>query len=340
MSSFENELHPKAVQDFGLVVSEVLNGVAFNENEAVDASIVGLVTGGNVLFSGPPGGSKTNLAKGVLALFADLDREDFAIIPAQSDLSPERLVGGHMSNTKTVQGEEGSYKEETGIEIPGIIRPNTAIIFADELNRTNPLAINAALPVFAEKTLVNTAGRFEMPRFVMSLLTMNPSERRSGTFEVVAAMASRASVGAIIGDPAAKTRDDRRNTISKIAQEDEPDFDAIPKLIDTSTLARMRLAIQRNMAIPSNDTVTTLLEDVVMGSIDGLRDMGYREADGRFARQVTANAKAIAALNAKPVVDEFSVKAAGKFVAAARLSATSHRAYEQIPEIHQMIDSL
>jgi MoxR-like ATPase len=338
MAEYEPTAALGEVQHFGEAARKVLNEVAYNEPDAVEASLVAMLTNGKLLLSGPPGGAKTNLAKGVISLFDDLDLPDLAIVPAESDLSPTRLVGGDMANTKTVTNEDGERKEETAIEIPGIIKPSTAVIFADEINRTNPMALNAALPVFAERTLVNTSGRHYMGRLVMSILTMNPNERRSGTFDLAGAMASRVSSGAIAGNPANKTEATRRDTITKITHNDEPDFSAITPVTSMAKLASMREQI-KGVVVPSNDRVDDLIGTVVMDSIDALAKMGFYEGDGRFARQVVANARAIAALNAKPGVDEFAVREGAKLVVAGRLGALSHRAYQEIPELHSMIDA-
>lgn len=333
MSEIIKDLSLDDIQKFGQSYTQTMNQVVYNEADAVEATLVGLLTRGNVLLTGPPGGSKTNMAKALICMFEDLTDDDLAIIPAESDLTPTRLQGGVAETSKTVSRGTDTYKEAISAEMDGIIKPHTSVIFGDEINRANPYAVNAILPALASRELVSTRGVTPLRRLVAGLFTMNPSERKQATFDLTGAAAGRMSSGAQMGISESKPEDKRKDTIRRIAQGSEPNFGSISPITSVDKINNMSERI-KTITIPTNDDIEDALFEVVTRSTDLMRQIGIDEADGRFTRHVVNNARAIAAINAKFTgVDEYSIMRGAELVISARVGALSRHATEQIPEI-------
>lgn len=324
--------YAREAQMFKAQAMEQLDRVVFGEEEAKMAALTAMATNGNLLLTGPPGGSKTNMSELSVGLFRDIDAEDLAVVPAESDLTPTRLQGGMSETRKSVLYGEEEREEVIKAEIRGIIRPSVKIIALDEINRMNPFALNAILPALASRKLVTTAGVTPLDDVIYTSSTMNPSEARQGTFPISSANASRFSVGSVMGESEGKTDEERGTVIRKLGQGNEPTFDDIEPVVDIPIIRRIQEGVKR-VVLPEDSPVESRLVDVVIRATDALRDHKYDEADGRFTRQVAKNARAIALLDGKEAVDTASIDRAVSYVIAARLGAVSARAYREIPAV-------
>ena len=324
--------YAREAQAFKEAAMAQLSQVVVGEEEAKQAVLTAMATGGNLLLTGPPGGSKTNMAELSVGLFEDISPDDLAVIPAESDLTPTRLQGGLSETSKEVVDGDESRTEKIVAAITGLIRPTAKVIAIDEINRINPFAINAILPALASRKLVTTAGVLPLDDLVYTSSTMNPSEARQGTFPISSANASRFSVGAVMGSAETQTPAERAAIIRRLGQNHEPTFADIQPVTDLATIRRIQQGVKQ-VVMPQTSPTESRLVDVVTRATDALRGHNIDEADGRFARQVANNARAIALLDGKGEVDPGSIDRAVKRVVTARLGALSARAYKDLPEV-------
>ncbi len=111
-------------RDFG-AAREMIGRVIVGQQRTVEAALVAIFAGGNVLLEGVPGLGKTELVK---ALSRVLDLE-FRRIQFTPDLMPADIIGTNIMNTD----DQGRYRFEFR---KGPIF--TQLLIADEINRASP----------------------------------------------------------------------------------------------------------------------------------------------------------------------------------------------------------
>ena len=158
-------------------VREEVGRVIVGQEGVIEATLVALFCGGNVLLEGVPGLGKTELVK---AMSRVLDLH-FRRIQFTPDLMPADIIGTNVMTND----EQGSYRLEFK-EGPIF----TQLLLADEINRATPKTQSALLETMQEGT-VTTGGdirTLEQPFFVLA--TQNPIEQE-GTFPLPEAQLDR-----------------------------------------------------------------------------------------------------------------------------------------------------
>jgi len=239
----------KFQSDFDLARTTI-GKLIVGQQRVIEAALVAIFSGGNVLLEGVPGLGKTELVK-ALSRVLDLD---FRRIQFTPDLMPADIIGTNIMSSD----EHGRYRFEFR---QGPIF--TQLLLADEINRASPKTQSALLETMQEHS-VTTAGtiyRLKEPFFVLA--TQNPIEQE-GTyplpeaqldrfmFKVVVPFLNRAELNEVVS-----------RTILKTPVE-------LPKLLDSERIMHLR----------------TILEKVVV--TDALRDYACRcvlatHADSEFA---------------------------------------------------------
>src|SRR5688572_25713383 len=153
----------KFQNDFDLARTTI-GKVIVGQQRVIDAALIAIFSGGNVLLEGVPGLGKTELVK-ALSRVLDLD---FRRIQFTPDLMPADIIGTNIMNTD----DQGRYRFEFR---KGPIF--TQLLLADEINRASPKTQSALLETMQEGT-VTVAGNvytLTQPFFVMA--TQNPIEQ-------------------------------------------------------------------------------------------------------------------------------------------------------------------
>lgn len=153
-------------EQFESITSEV-NKQIVGQEEIVKNTLIGIISGGNILMEGAPGLGKTQLIK-TLSQVLDLP---FSRIQFTPDLMPVDIIGTeiikNVGSNMEIQFEKGPIF--------------SSLVLADEINRATPKTQSALLEAMAEKTI--TVGRktykLEEPFFVLA--TQNPIEME-GTY--------------------------------------------------------------------------------------------------------------------------------------------------------------
>lgn len=163
-------------RDFAEVRAAV-GRVIVGQQRTVEAALVAIFAGGNVLLEGVPGLGKTELVK---ALSRVLDLE-FRRIQFTPDLMPADIIGTNIMTSD----EQGRYRFEFR---KGPIF--TQLLLADEINRASPKTQSALLETMQEQS-VTTGGvvhHLAPPFFVLA--TQNPIEQE-GTYPLPEAQLDR-----------------------------------------------------------------------------------------------------------------------------------------------------
>jgi MoxR-like ATPase len=151
--------------------------VIVGQQRTVEAALVAIFAGGNVLLEGVPGLGKTELVK-ALSRVLDLD---FRRIQFTPDLMPADIIGTSIMTSD----DAGRYRFEFR---KGPIF--TQLLLADEINRASPKTQSALLETMQEQS-VTTGGTIHQltpPFFVLA--TQNPIEQE-GTYPLPEAQLDR-----------------------------------------------------------------------------------------------------------------------------------------------------
>jgi MoxR-like ATPase len=165
------------------IISQVHRRVV-GQDYMVERLLIGLLTGGHVLFEGVPGLAKTLTVR----TLADAIDASFQRIQFTPDLLPADVVGTVIYNAVT-----GEFKPHHG--------PIFAhIVLADEINRA-PAKVQAALLEAMQERQVTVGGEtFPLPNPFLVLATQNPIEQE-GTYPLPEAQVDRFMLKVVVGYP-------------------------------------------------------------------------------------------------------------------------------------------
>ncbi len=206
-------------------ISSEVGRVIVGQARVVDAALVALICGGNVLLEGVPGLGKTELVK-TLARVLDLDHRRIQFTP---DLMPADIVGTNILGSD----ERGN----TSLEFrPGPIF--TQLLLADEINRATPKTQSALLETMQEGT-VTTGGKTHVlapPFFVLA--TQNPIEQE-GTYPLPEAQLDRFLFKVVVPYPTrAELGEIATRTILRAPVE-------LEKVLDATRILELRRVLDR-----------------------------------------------------------------------------------------------
>jgi MoxR-like ATPase len=203
------------------ILAEVQKRVVGQEY-MIERLMIGLFTGGHVLFEGVPGLAKT-LTVRTLAETIDASFQRIQFTP---DLLPADVLGTVI------------YEARTGDFVPhhGPIFAN--IVLADEINRA-PAKVQAALLEAMQERQVTIGGTtYPLPDPYLVLATQNPIEQE-GTYPLPEAQVDRFMMKVVVGYPG---RDEEREILRRMSG---PDPIAVGKVGGPEEILKARQAISR-----------------------------------------------------------------------------------------------
>ncbi|CAN5777303.1 AAA family ATPase [soil metagenome] len=178
----------------GRITTEVARRVV-GQDQMVERLLIGLLTGGHVLFEGVPGLAKTLAVKTLAAAI----HTSFQRIQFTPDLLPADVVGTTIYNAKT-----GEFSPHLGPIFANVV-------LADEINRA-PAKVQAALLEAMQEGQVSLGGTtFPLPQPFLVLATQNPIEQ-VGTYPLPEAQVDRFMLKVRVGYP---TRDNERQILRR-----------------------------------------------------------------------------------------------------------------------------
>lgn len=147
------------------------------QKEVMEAIVIAMIAGGNVLLEGVPGVGKTRMVRSLGRVFG----LPFSRIQFTPDLMPADVTGTNI----IIRDDKGNSKFEFQ---KGPIFSN--IILADEINRATPKTQSALLEAMQEHTVtvMGNSRKLDEPFFVLA--TQNPIEQ-DGTYPLPEAQMDR-----------------------------------------------------------------------------------------------------------------------------------------------------
>ena len=292
------------------IVAEVHKRVVGQEY-MIERLLIGLLTGGHVLFEGVPGLAKTLTVK---TLSETIDAT-FSRIQFTPDLLPADVVGTVIYNART--GEFAPHR--------GPIFAN--IVLADEINRA-PAKVQAALLEAMQERQVTVGGdTFPLPEPFLVLATQNPIEQE-GTYPLPEAQVDRFMLKVVVGYP---TRDEEKEILRRMAG-------GMPIAVDIVATPEEILRARRTIStLYLDDKISDYIIDMV-GATRDPRAFGLAElvpliefgASPRATLALAACARAHAFLRGRGYVIPEDVKAVAPDVLRHRVNVTYEAEAEEV----------
>jgi MoxR-like ATPase len=223
------------------ILAEVHRRVV-GQDYMVERLLIGLLTGGHVLFEGVPGLAKT-LTVRTLAEAIDASFQRIQFTP---DLLPADVVGTVI------------YNARTGEFIPHRGPIFAQIVLADEINRA-PAKVQAALLEAMQERQVTVGGEtYPLPDPFLVLATQNPIEQE-GTYPLPEAQIDRFMLKVVVGYPTREEEKEilRRNPTSQAIE--------VRRVAGPAEILRAREAIAR---LYLDDKIGDYILDLVSATRD------------------------------------------------------------------------
>jgi MoxR-like ATPase len=152
--------------------------VIVGHREVVDATLIGLFAGGNVLLEGVPGLGKTLLVR----TLAESLTLPFSRIQFTPDLMPADVIGTNIVTEDPETGRRGFQFQKGPIF--------AQIVLADEINRATPKTQSALLEAMQERSVTVAGVTYKLDKPFFVLATQNPIEQE-GTYPLPEAQMDR-----------------------------------------------------------------------------------------------------------------------------------------------------
>ena len=226
----ENEQLIKNFSDSVTKIKTELHKDIIGQEEVLDAVIIAVISGGNVLLEGVPGTGKTRLVRSLgQALNLPFSRIQFT-----PDLMPNDVTGANI-----IRKDENGNLVTTFQKGPIFAQ----IILADEINRATPKTQSARLEVRQEHKVTVSGVTYQMAEPCFVLATENPIEQ-DGTYPLPEAQMDRFRFKVIMSFPSAKELGDIVNRTQKNRNENAT------KVVDGPRIRERRKLAQEVPVIP------------------------------------------------------------------------------------------
>ena len=226
----ENEQLIKNFSDSVTKIKTELHKDIIGQEEVLDAVIIAVISGGNVLLEGVPGTGKTRLVRSLgQALNLPFSRIQFT-----PDLMPNDVTGANI-----IRKDENGNLVTTFQKGPIFAQ----IILADEINRATPKTQSARLEVRQEHKVTVSGVTYQMAEPFFVLATENRIEQ-DGTYPLPEAQMDRFRFKVIMSFPSAKELGDIVNRTQKNRNENAT------KVVDGPRIRERRKLAQEVPVIP------------------------------------------------------------------------------------------
>ena len=267
------------------VRAEVAKAVV-GQGRAVEYALVAFLADGHVLLEGVPGLAKTLLVR-TISLVLSLQ---FTRIQFTPDLMPSDVIGTNVFDPKDV-----SFKLRKGPVF-------TAVLLADEINRTPPKTQAALLEAMEERQVTIDGVRYPLPFPFIVFATQNPIEFE-GTYPLPEAQQDRFLMKVVLDYP---TPDEELGVLRRFDSGFRPqalEEAGIQQVLDADELRELRRAIQ---GVRLDDKIFNYIYEIVSAT-RGSQDV-LVGASPRAGLALVAGSKALAAVRDRDFVIPDDVK--------------------------------
>lgn len=264
-----------------------LGKVIIGQEEAVEQTVIAIMTGSHALLEGYPGLAKTLMVKSI-GQAMDLR---FSRIQGTPDLLPSDILGTYLIE-ESKGGKEFKFQ-------PGPIFAN--VVLMDEINRASPKTQSALLEAMQEKqvTLGTATYKLEEPFFVLA--TQNPIEQE-GTFKLPEAQSDRFLFKIKLGYP---TYEQELQVIEKYGDLGVGHHIPVKKVFSKETISEIQ---EYTRQVPIAKDMQKYIIDIVTASRNK-KDLIEYGASPRAALGIVMASKARAILHGRKYVSKEDIQA-------------------------------
>jgi MoxR-like ATPase len=281
-----------------------IGGIVLGQEDATDALICGLLSGGHVLLEGVPGIAKTLLAK----LLARCLKLDYARIQFTPDLMPSDVVGTSVFNM-----EARRFEFQKGPVF-------AQVVLIDEINRAPAKTQAALFEVMEERQITYDGIRYAMKAPFFVVATQNPIEQE-GTYRLPEAQLDRFLFRIKMHYPGLADEEALLRRFKGNFGAQDPD--RVEPVLDGETLLACQALVEK---VHATDALCSYIAAIVHAT----RDHGslYLGASPRASLGILRSAKALALMEGRDYVLPEDVQAVALSVLNHRILLTSERELE------------
>jgi MoxR-like ATPase len=164
---------------------------------------LGAKNGMGGIMVGAPGSGKSMLLGRGHEIIEDIDDSMVADVPHRQSLQDVELVGQQREMKRTTISDGEAFTDTLSTEVTPILRPGIRVVKFDEISRTSPLALNAALGILQDGGIKvghnGSAQQLDAGSFDMVVSSMN-NFGTMFTNKLDPAIVSRHAMGVITGE--------------------------------------------------------------------------------------------------------------------------------------------
>ena len=277
-------------------VSDNVKRVILGKQEAVELTVVALLSNGHILIEDVPGVGKTTLAKAVAkSLGLTFSRVQFT-----PDMLPSDVTGVTIYNQKS---QDFEFR-------PGPVI--SQILLADEINRATPKTQSSLLEAMEEHQITVDGVTHTLPIPFLVMATQNPIEYE-GTFPLPEAQLDRFFLRVNLGYP------DRTDEVAILgAQQHAHPIDEVDQVADAKTMLAAQTAVREVY-------IDQLIHEYIVDLVRATREHSevYLGASPRGSLFMYRGSQALAAIRGRDYVIPDDVKALAVAVLSHRLIVSS-----------------
>jgi MoxR-like ATPase len=272
------------MDDIGTVaqrVSDSVNRVIVGKRDAVELTVVALLSNGHILIEDVPGVGKTTLAKAMAqSLGLTFSRVQFT-----PDMLPSDVTGVTIYNQKSQE-----FEFRAGPVM-------SQILLADEVNRATPKTQSSLLEAMEERQITVDGVTHTLPNPFLVMATQNPIEYE-GTFPLPEAQLDRFFLRVNLGYP------DRSDEVEVLgAQQHTHPLTDVGQVADVDTILAAQAGVREIY-------IDQLVHEYIVDLVRATRDHGevYLGASPRGSLFLYRGSQALAAMRGRDYVIPDDVK--------------------------------
>ncbi len=302
--------------------------VVVGHGEVVDATLIALFAGGNVLLEGVPGLGKTLLVR----TLAESLHLPFSRIQFTPDLMPSDVIG-----TNIVMEDPDTGRRKFEFQRGPIF---AQIVLADEINRATPKTQSALLEAMQERSVTVAGHSYKLDQPFFVLATQNPIEQE-GTYPLPEAQVDRFMLKLRVTYP---TKSQERQIVDRMATT-RPSTSVEP-VVSLDELDGVRRLVDQ---VRLDDRIKDYIVSIVHASrvpkeygldLERLIEFG---ASPRASISLAVAAKAHAVIQGRAYVIPADIKAVGLDVLRHRIIASYEAQAEEVDSdqlVHRLLDHI